>query len=226
MVMKKLFVLISILALLSGSVYAHGNMERLADGVRIEVEQGETITLTLAKVSTQRIEKWIRTAGSVNPVTKRVHGRVYGEDAKLIRDGQKTRIFPLVGRDLVLQGRVVRVVANGDGVIVETDLEDKWYGNAKLYVMEIIIDFGRSMAIPNEAIIEEEGRKVVYVSGANNQYIPRNITAGHRGELYTQILHGLKAYEEVVTFGSFFVDAQYKLYSKEEKGSKLAHQNH
>lgn len=206
------------------------------DGVWIDAKQGKTITLTLAEVSTQRIEKWIRTAGLVDPSTKRVHGRVYGKDAGLIKTGQKTRIFPLVGRDPVLQGSVVKVVADEGGVIVETDLEDKFYGNVKFYIMEIIVNFGRSLAIPNEAIIEEAGRKVVYVSGKNGWYAPRDIIAGHRGELYIQIVHGLSAGEEVVTFGSFFIDAQYKLRAEgsranqhgsgEREGGRLAPHHH
>ncbi len=190
------------------------------DGVTIDSEQGKTITLTLTKASTQTIEKWIRTAGSAAPSTKRVNGRVYGKDAELVRIGQKTRIFPLVGRDPLLQGRVVRVIADKGSVVVETDVEDKWYANVKYYVMEIIVDFGRSLAIPNEAIIEEAGRKIVYVSEKNNRYAPRDITVGHRGELYTQILDGLKAGEQVVTFGSFFIDAEYKLRSKEKRSKE------
>ena len=34
---------------------------------------------------------------------------------------------------------------------------------------------------------------------------------GVQGELYTQVLGGLQPGEQVVTFGSFFVDADYKL---------------
>jgi len=197
------------------------------NGATIDSRQGKTITLTLAQASTQTIERWIRTAGSVDPATKRVHGRVYGKDAQLLKIGQKTRIFPLVARDPVLQGIVVGVVADPEkgGVAVMTDVEDKWNGDAKYYVMEIIVDFGRRLAIPNEAIIEEAGRKVVYVSMENNRYAPRDIIAGHRGELYTQILDGLKAGEEVVTFGSFFIDAEYKLHSKRE-GGRLAPHHH
>ncbi len=214
-VMKYFLPLVYILALLSGTAHADQS-----EGVLIDAGQGKTITLTLAEVSTQRIERWIRTAGRVNLTTKRLHGRVYGKDAKLIKKGQKTHIFPLAGRALVLRGEIVRVVMNAGEVIVETDFEDKWYGNSKFYVMEIIVNLGRSLAIPNEAIIEEDGRKVVYVSKANNRYVPRDIKVGERGELYTQILHGLKSGEKVVTFGSFFIDAEYKLYSKAKRAKK------
>ncbi|KMP10739.1 hypothetical protein UZ36_06750, partial [Candidatus Nitromaritima sp. SCGC AAA799-C22] len=61
------------------------------------------------------------------------------------------------------------------------------------------------------AIIEEAGQSLVYVQKRHNLYVPRIITTGVRGELYTQALHGLEADDKVVTFGSFFIDAQYKL---------------
>ncbi len=220
----------------SSPVSGKGGAAELNNGLLIDEEQGKMITLTLAEVSTQKIEKWIRTAGSVNRKTGRVHGRVYGKDARLVTTGQRTRIFPLVGREPVLQGKVLEVSANGDEVMVESDLHDNWYGNQKFYVMEIIVDFGGRLAIPNEAIIEEEGRKVVYALGGEGRYFQREINTGQRGELYTEILHGLTAGEKVVTFGSFFIDAQYKLFSRDDratkgdgarpKGGKLAHRHH
>lgn len=192
--------------------------------VGVSAKQGKTITLTLTEVSTQRVEKWIRTAGSADPKTKRVRGRVYGKDAGLIKIGQVTRVFPLVGREPVLQGKVVKVSLEKGGALLETDVEDKWYGKVKFYIIEIIVNFGRSLTIPNEAIIEEAGRKIVYVAGKNNRYSPREIIIGHRGELFTQVIYKLKEGEQVVTFGSFFIDAEYKLSAKgkhsKEPGSK------
>lgn len=199
--------------------------------VTINEKQAETITLTLAEISFQRVEKWIRTAGQADPGTKRVSGRVYGEEAGLIKIGQATRVFPLVGREPVLQGKVIKVSTGNGAALVETDVEDKWYGDAKYYIMEIIINYGRFLAIPNEAIIEDAGRKIVYVAEKDNRYSPREIVTGHRGELFTQIIHPLKAGELVVTFGSFFIDAEYKLNangerSKDRKGGHFAPRHH
>jgi hypothetical protein len=41
--------------------------------------------------------------------------------------------------------------------------------------------------------------------------VPKEIQLGIQGELYTQVLSGLKHGEQVVTFGSFFIDAEHKL---------------
>jgi Cu(I)/Ag(I) efflux system membrane fusion protein len=65
--------------------------------------------------------------------------------------------------------------------------------------------------VPNEALIEEGDRHYVYVQQQAGNYVPQEIDIGVQGERYTQVLSGLKEGEEVVTFGSFFIDAEYKL---------------
>jgi len=44
-----------------------------------------------------------------------------------------------------------------------------------------------------------------------DSYAPREIQIGLQGELFTEITGGLKEGEQVVTFGSFFIDADHKL---------------
>ena len=68
-----------------------------------------------------------------------------------------------------------------------------------------------ALSVPNEAIINAGGQAMVYVQAADGKYSPREITIGVQGELLTQILEGLKTGEQVVTIGSFFIDADYKL---------------
>ena len=43
------------------------------------------------------------------------------------------------------------------------------------------------------------------------QFAAREIHTGIQGELYTQVLDGVKDGDQVVTFGSFFIDAEQKL---------------
>ncbi len=198
--------------------------------------QKHEINLTTAKVSIEKIEKWIRTAGSADPSTNRLRGQVFGKDIPLLLPGQNIRAFPLVGREPVLQGKITRLIPSGKSLQVETNIVDNRYEKPEHYVMEIIVNLGRHLVIPNEVIIEEEGRKVVYVHEKGDFYFPRNITAGHQGELYTQVLSGLDAGEEIVTFGSFFLDAEFKLISlknqtalnssnEQEKNSNVSHRH-
>ena len=46
--------------------------------------------------------------------------------------------------------------------------------------------------------------------------MPQEIQTGLQGELFTEITGGLKDGDQVVTFGSFFIDAEHKL-----KGDRL-----
>ena len=67
------------------------------------------------------------------------------------------------------------------------------------------------LSVPNEAIIEEGDRRVVYVLQSAGQYVPHEIHTGIQGELYTEMLDGVNDGDQVVTFGSFFIDAEHKL---------------
>jgi hypothetical protein len=53
------------------------------------------------------------------------------------------------------------------------------------------------------------------VKDASGEYMPRTIETGLEGELYTQVTTGLAEGDQVVSIGSFFVDADNKLKSGE-----------
>jgi Cu(I)/Ag(I) efflux system membrane fusion protein len=74
-----------------------------------------------------------------------------------------------------------------------------------------VAEAGQFLSVPNEAVIEEGDKHIVYVQQQPGQYVPQEIDTGVQGELYTQVLSGLNAGDQVVTFGSFFVDSEYKL---------------
>ena len=51
----------------------------------------------------------------------------------------------------------------------------------------------------------------MYVQHATGEYTARTIQTGLEGELYTQVVEGLAEGDQVVSIGSFFVDADSKL---------------
>ena len=55
------------------------------------------------------------------------------------------------------------------------------------------------------------------MQGEAEQYTPHEIHTGIQGELYTQVLDGVKDGDQVVTFGSFFIDAEHKLKATEQR---------
>jgi multidrug efflux pump subunit AcrA (membrane-fusion protein) len=109
------------------------------------------------------------------------------------------------------QALVTRVVPRTGGVAVEASLASTGRPNTTVYVLEIVVEQGPFLSVPNEAIIEEGNKHIVYVQQQPGQYVPREIHTGMQGELYTQVLDGVKDGDQVVTFGSFFIDAEQKL---------------
>lgn len=114
------------------------------------------------------------------------------------------------------QAYITRVVPRAGGVAVEASLTASGRQNTTHYVMEIVVERGPFLSVPNEAIIEEGDKHIVYVQQQPGQYVPAEIRTGIQGELYTQVLDGIKEEAQVVTFGSFFIDAEHKLKGTEQ----------
>jgi Cu(I)/Ag(I) efflux system membrane fusion protein len=136
---------------------------------------------------------------------------VSSAEGALVRIGQRVRAFPPESRSSMYQARISHIVPRGDRVLVKATLTGQGRQDSTRYVLEIVTERGEFLSVPNEAIIQTAGKHVVYVQQPQGRYVPRDIQPGVQGELYTQVLEGLTAGEQVVTFGSFFIDAEYKL---------------
>jgi Cu(I)/Ag(I) efflux system membrane fusion protein len=184
-------------------------------GTRVTQSQAETLTLTLGAAEVRLLQTWVRTAGTIDKTGKVLTATVADADAPLVKVGQRVRAFPPSSKSSMYQAYVTRVTPQTSGVAVEATLAASGRANTTLYVMEIVVEQGPFLVVPNEAIIEEGDRRVVYVQ-QNGEYVPKDVRTGIQGELYTQVLEGLQPSTPVVTFGSFFIDAEHKL-----KGSGL-----
>jgi multidrug efflux pump subunit AcrA (membrane-fusion protein) len=109
------------------------------------------------------------------------------------------------------QARISRLAPHADGVTVTVQLAGQGRHNTSQYVLEIVTEPMESLSVPNEAIIETGGKRVVYIQQQPGQYAQREIQTGLQGELFTEVLDGLTAGDQVVTFGSFFIDADHRL---------------
>jgi len=246
---------IALLLLLDMSLaQGHGVRDRTrAEGLKrdtaVSASQAVELTLTLVDVEQQMLQTWVRTAATIDEAGRVLSTTLCSTEKELLKLGQRVRAFPPDSKSSIYQARISVLRAEGDCLHVEARLAGKAYERSPLYVMEVITQRGRFLAIPSEAIIEEGDRQIVYVSMqgaaqnedqekgdktdatssdiANEQghYRPRQIQRGLQGELYTQILQGLKPGEKVVTLGSFFIDADYKLKSSEQATSN-AHHHH
>jgi hypothetical protein len=204
-----------VLIVASGTARAQGMRDhtRLTPrgSTSVTESQAKELTLTLTQVAVRPIQVWVRTAGLVDGMQKVVTAAVTPAEGAFVRVGQRVRAFPPESRASMYQARISQVVPQGDRVLVKATLAGPGRQESTRYVLEIVTERGDLLSVPNEAIIETGGKQVVYVQEQQGRYVPREAQLGVQGELYTQILSGLKAGDQVVTFGSFFIDAQHKL---------------
>lgn len=175
--------------------------------------QASDVTLTLTDVAVRSIQSWIRTAGPLDTAGKTISVFVRSPDAQLLATGQRARVFTVSSRTQMQQARVSRIVSRSDGAQVEVTLAGQGRQTGALYLTEILVDRGQRLSVPNVSILEEENRHVVYVLTSPGEYVRRKIETGIQGELYTEVISGLQSGDQVVSIGSFFVDADLKLKS-------------
>ena len=179
-------------------------------GTRVTQSQAETLTLTLGTAEVRLLQTWVRTAGTIDKTGKILTATLSGPEAALVKVGLRVRAFPPSSKSSMYQAYVTRVTPKLSGVAIEATLAASGRANTTLYVMEIVVEQGPYLVVPNEAIIEEGDKHIVYVQ-QDGEYVPKEVHTGIQGELYTQVLDGLQANTPVVTFGSFFIDAEHKL---------------
>jgi hypothetical protein len=186
---------------------------RLAPGklTPITEEQASELTLTLNDAAVRPIQVWVRVAGRIERDSRTITATLSPEDARYVRVGQRVRAFPPESRSSMFQARVTRVTPGQNASTVAATLSGPPHAGSVQYVLEIVTEPLEVLSVPNEAIIEANGHHMVYVQADKGRYLPREIQPGLQGELYTQVLEGVKAGEQVVTLGSFFVDSDRKL---------------
>ena len=173
--------------------------------------QATELTLTLTETSVRPIQIWVRTAGAIDGSRKTIRAFVPAAEGAHISVGQRVRAFPPESRSRMSQARISHVAPQENRVAIVATLAGQGLEGSTRYVLEIVTELGEFLSVPNEAIIETDGKQVVYVPQGAGRYVPREIRPGVQGELFTQVLEGLKPGEQVVTFGSFFIDAEYQL---------------
>jgi hypothetical protein len=205
--------LLLFLSLAIGSLEAQGvrSHTRPKTATTVTESQATDLSLTLNAASTRLIEQWVRTAGTIDESGRVLTASIYGPDAEIVEVGQRVRAFPPDSKSSMFQAWVTRVERGTDRTRVEVTLNAEGWQNSQNYVVEIIVERGHFLSVPNEALIEEGEAHYVYVEEQPGRYVPQQVEIGIQGERYTEVLSGLEESEEVVSFGSFFIDAEYKL---------------
>ncbi len=77
--------------------------------------------------------------------------------------------------------------------------------------VELKIDMGRRLTIPEDAVIDTGMRQIVYVDKGEGYFEPREVTLGVRADGMVEVLKGLKAKEKVASAATFLIDSEAKL---------------
>jgi len=76
--------------------------------------------------------------------------------------------------------------------------------------VEIKIDLGRKLAIPESAVIDTGLRQVAFIDHGSGNFEPRDVKLGVKVENYYEVIEGLKPGERVVTSANFLIDSESK----------------
>ncbi len=116
--------------------------------------------------------------------------------------GKVTYIYPQL--DNVTRTLKVRVEVPNPGFALKPDM----YAN-----VELKIDYGQHVVVPQEAVMDSGAEKQVFVAREGGYFEPRRVELGAKVDQDVIVLSGLKAGEMVVTSANFLIDSESKLKS-------------
>jgi len=91
-------------------------------------------------------------------------------------------------------------------------LKPEMYAN-----VEIEVDGGKKLAIPDEAVLDSGIRKIVFIDKGEGRYAPAEVKLGSKFDGYYEILSGLSPGERIIASASFLLDSESRL--KEAMGA-------
>jgi RND family efflux transporter MFP subunit len=144
---------------------------------------------------------------------------IYEYEAAEIKLGQHARVtlsyFP--GRSY--QGEISYIYPQIDNTTrtmkVRIEIENKNFElKPDMFAnVEVKIDYGRKLTIPQEAVLDSGREQTVFVALADGYFAPRKIVLGAKVDNNFIVLSGLKAGEKIVTSANFLIDSESRLKS-------------
>jgi len=77
--------------------------------------------------------------------------------------------------------------------------------------VELKINLGKRLSIPDDAVIDTGTRQIVYVDKGDGYFEPREVMLGARAEGFREVLMGLKGGEKVASSATFLIDSEAQL---------------
>lgn len=77
--------------------------------------------------------------------------------------------------------------------------------------VEIKINIGKKLAIPEDSVIDTGTRQIVYVDKGEGYFEPKEVSLGIKADGMVEVLKGLKAGEKVASAANFLIDSEARL---------------
>jgi len=143
-----------------------------------------------------------------------LHAEIYEYDLALVKPGQNVvaTVSAYPSEKFIGVVRFIEPVLNSQtrSAKARIEIENK-EGKLKLEMyadLEIKINLGKHLAIPETALIDTGIRKVAYLDLGNGRYKIQQVKTGFEADGFIQVVEGLKEGDMVVTDGNFLLDSQ------------------
>ncbi|PKN36021.1 MAG: efflux RND transporter periplasmic adaptor subunit [Deltaproteobacteria bacterium HGW-Deltaproteobacteria-19] len=77
--------------------------------------------------------------------------------------------------------------------------------------MELIINLGRLLSVPEDAVLDTGERRIVYVVRSEGEFEPREVRTGVQADGFVEILEGLRSGDKVAASATFLIDSEAQL---------------
>src|SRR5262245_34168206 len=144
---------------------------------------------------------------------------VYEYEAPEIKAGQRADVTLSYYPGRVYRGKVTYIYPHLDNATrtlktrVELPNPDFALKPDMFANVELKIDYGKRLVVPQEAVMDSGAEALVFVTHEGGYFEPRKVTVGAKVEGAFIVLGGLKAGERVVTSANFLIDSESKLKS-------------
>lgn len=197
-------------------IYAGGDEAEAPGGTgqapfTLSERRQQLIGVKWQKAGERALTRHIRLPGRVTgPGT--VSAELLEIDAGTVRAGMKARITG--PQDQAVEAEVAGVEPAFDAltrsytVALQAVGGAGWLKPGVYCEVSVIIEYGKRLAVPEDAILYGGARRVVFVTDGRGRFKPVEVRLGKNGEDWVEVLSGVKAGDRVVTSANFLIDSE------------------
>ncbi|WP_036250323.1 efflux RND transporter periplasmic adaptor subunit [Methylobacter sp. BBA5.1] len=146
-----------------------------------------------------------------------IEGQVYESELPWVKVGMKAEFVLEDAPDSPLTGKITFIEPTVENktrtarVRVELPNPDGVLRPDRYARLNLRIDLGERLAVPEQAVIYAGKSRVVFVDLGDGRLLPKKIRTGLRNDDFIEVLDGLAAGDVIVTSGNFLIASESKL---------------